>query len=180
MGGKQSQTPILPSDSKIQKLVILFVFDKMSIPITEDTLLDICTSENEWLPYMECKQYLSELLDTNLLYRVPKSELLNITQDGVGCLSLFYARIPSSLRDNISDYVNENRMRYKKRQSYFSDYSKNSDGTYTVILRINTEYSTLMELKLVVASPQHAKYIYKSWVDKASSIYAQLHDSLLE
>ena len=152
----------------------------MSIPISEDTLLDICTSDNDWLPYMECKQYLSELIDTNLLYVVPKSELLNITQDGVSCLSLFYTRIPSSLRDAISEYVNENRMRYKKRQSYFSDYSKNADGTYTVIMRINSEYATLMELKLVVSSAQHAKYIYKCWVDKASATYAMLHESLLE
>ncbi len=180
MPSKHSQTSNKPTDSKVQKLVILFIFEKMAIPISEDTLLDICSAENEWLPYMECKQYLSELIDTNLLYNVPKSGLLNITQDGVSCLSLFYTRIPSSLRDEISDYVNENRMRFKKRQSYFCDYSKNSDGSYTVIMRINTEYSTLMELKLVVASPQHARYIYKSWVDKASSTYAMLHDSLLE
>ena len=180
MSSKHLQTSTTPSDSKIQKLVILFVFDKMAIPMTEDTMLDLCTSDNEWLSYMDCKQYLGELLDTNLLYHVPKSELINITQDGVSCLSLFYTRIPSSLRDAIMDYVNENRMRFKKRQSYFADYSKNSDGTYTVIMRINTEYATLMELKLVVASAQHARYIYKSWVDKASSTYAMLHDSLLE
>lgn len=152
----------------------------MAIPISEETVLDICSGENDWLPYMECKQYLSELIDTNLLYRVPKSELINITQDGVSCLSLFYTRVPSSMRDGISDYVNENRMRFKKRQSYFCDYSKNADGTYTVIMRINTDYSTLMELKLVVSSPQHAKYLYKNWVDKASQTYALIHDSLLE
>ncbi len=28
-------------DSKVQKLVILFVFDKMAIPLAETTLLDI-------------------------------------------------------------------------------------------------------------------------------------------
>ncbi len=180
MANETPQNLTAPSDSKIQKLVILFIFEKMAIPVSEDTLLDICTAENQWLPYMECKQYVAELLDAGLLYRVPKSGFLNITQDGVSCLSLFYTRVPSSLRDSISDYVNENRMRFKKRQSYFCDYSKNSDGSYTVLMRINTDYSTLMELKLVVASPQHAKYIYKNWVDKASATYSLIHDSLLE
>ena len=33
-------------DSKIQKLIILFVFDRMAIPLSEAALLDICTSEN--------------------------------------------------------------------------------------------------------------------------------------
>ena len=39
-------------DSKEQKLVILFVFDKMSIPLSESTVLDICKSDNSWLNYM--------------------------------------------------------------------------------------------------------------------------------
>ncbi len=170
----------IPYDSKIQKLAILFVFDKMSIPMTEATLLDICTSENNWLGYMECKQYLDELIDSNLLYRLPKSELVNITQDGVSCLSMFFTRMPSSLRESITVYVNANRLRYKKKQSYFCDYLKNSDGTFTVIMRINTDLSTIMEIKLVVASRQHAEYIYKCWVEKASHIYSLVHDSLLE
>ena len=118
-------------DSKIQKLIILFVFDRMAISLSESALLDICTSENDWLSYMDCKQYLGELIDTNLLYRVPKSDYINITQDGIGCLALFFSRIPTSIRDDINTYARENRMRYKKRQSYFCDYSKNADGTYS-------------------------------------------------
>lgn len=175
-----NQSVNTPLDSKIQKLVVLFVFDKMAIPLSEATVLDICTSDNAWLTYMECKQFLAELVETNLLYRVPKSECLNITQDGVSCLSLFFTRIPSSIRDEISQYARDNRMRFKKRQSYFCDYSKNADGTYTVIMRINNEISTLMEIKLVVANRQLAKYIFKSWVDKASTTYSIIHDTLLE
>lgn len=169
-----------PLDSKVQKLVVLFVFDKMAIPLTESTVLDICTADNNWLTYMECKQYLAELLETNLLYRIPKGDTLNITQDGVGCLSLFYTRIPSSVREDVMAYVRENRMRFKKRQSYFCDYSKNADGTYTVIMKINNDITTLMELKLVVTNRQLAKYIYKSWVDKASSVYSLIQDTLID
>lgn len=167
-------------DSKVQKLVILFVFEKMAIPLTEETVLDICTSDNKWLGYMECKQYLNELIDTNLLYNVHKSALIGITQDGVSCLGMFYTHIPSSLREEIALYVGENRMRFKKKQSYFCDYFKNADGTYTVIMRINTESSTLMELKLVVTSRQHAKYLDKVWVEKASTIYTSIHENLFE
>ena len=174
-----SKNPV-SGDSKIQKLVILFVFEKMAIPLTEATVLDVCSSENDWISYMECKQYLSELIDTNLVYRVPKSDCLNITQDGISCLALFFTRIPSSIRDEITAYARDNRMRFKKRQSYFCDYSKNADGTYTVIMKINNESTPLMELKLVVANRQLAKFLYKSWVDKASQTYALLHDTLLD
>jgi hypothetical protein len=176
----QNSKNSIQMDSKIQKLVILFVFEKMAIPLTEATVLDVCSSENDWLTYMECKQYLSELIDTNLVYRVPKSDCLNITQDGISCLALFFTRIPSSIRDQITAYARDNRMRFKKRQSYFCDYSKNADGTYTVIMKINNESTTLMELKLVVANRSLAKFLYKSWVDKASQTYALIHDTLLD
>ena len=63
---------------------------------------------------MECKQYLAELLDTNLVYRVPKSDMLGITQDGVSCLSLFFTKIPSSIRDEIVEYARENRNALQK------------------------------------------------------------------
>ena len=167
-------------DSKEQKLVILFVFDKMSIPLSEATVLDMCTSDNSWLTYMECKQYLAELLDTNLIYRVPKANTLNLTQDGVSCLSLFYMRIPTSIREEIAAYVRENRMRFRKKQEYFCDYSKNADGTYTVIMRIDNSSGTIMELKMVVANRQRAMYIYKNWLDKAAGVYTMLQENLVE
>ena len=44
----------------------------------------------------------------------------------------------------------------------------------------NNDITTLMELKLVVANRQLAKYLYKSWVDKASSTYSIIYDNLLE
>ena len=48
------------------------------------------------------------------------------------------------------------------------------------IERLNSDIATLMELKLVVANRQLAKYLYKSWVDKASQTYALIHDTLLD
>lgn len=167
-------------DSKVQKLVILFIFEKMAIQLPEAALIDICYTENGWLGYMECKQYIGELIESNLLYRMPKNDYLNITQDGINCLSLFYTKIPMSLRQDITNYINVNRMRYKKEQAYFCDYTKNADGTYTVIMRIVNGMNPIMELKLVVSNKQHAKYIYKNWLDKASQTYALIHDALLD
>jgi len=170
----------IPLDSKVQKLIILMVFEKMSIPLKESTVLDICSSDNNWLSYMECKQYLTELIETNLLYRVPRSDYINITEDGSSCLALFFTRIPAHIREEIAQYTRENRMRYKRRQSYPCDYSKNVDGTYTVILKVNNDITTLMELKLVVANRQLATYLYKNWEDKASIIYSLIHENLLD
>lgn len=176
----EEQATLNQKDSKIQKLIVLFVFEKMAIPLEEATFLDLCTSDNSWLGYMDCKQYIDELLETNLLYRVPKTDYLSITQDGVSCLGLFFTRIPAHIRDEITHFTRENRMKYKRRQSYFCDYSKNTDGTYTVVMKVNNDITCLMELKLVVANRQLAKFLYKNWVDKASTIYSLIHENLID
>ena len=167
-------------DSKVQKLVILFVFDKMAIPLAETTLLDICSSDNNWLSYMECKQYLAELLDTNLVYRVPKSDMLGITQDGVSCLSLFFTKIPSSIRDEIVEYARENRMRFKKRQSYFCDYSKNADGTYTVRCIVLNGEITMFELKFNVPTKAKANSVAAKWQEAAPEVYRTYVEMLID
>ncbi len=167
-------------DSMEQKLVILFVFEKMAIPLSEASVIDICTTDNNWLTYMECKQFLAELIDTNFLYRVPKANTLNITQDGISCLSVFFKRIPSSIREDIVTYVRANRVRCRKRQEYFCDYVRNADGTYTVIMRIDNNSNSLVEIKMIVSNRQHAMYIYKNWDNKAASVYSLLHDNLIE
>ena len=89
-------------------------------------------------------------------------------------------RIPTSIREELASYVRENRMRFRKKQEYFCDYSKNADGTYTVIMRIDNSSGTIMELKMVVANRQRAMYIYKNWLDKAAGVYTMLQENLVE
>ena len=33
-------------ETTVNKLILLFVFDKMDIPITENTIIEMCTSRN--------------------------------------------------------------------------------------------------------------------------------------
>ena len=36
-------------DNTINKLKLLFLLDKMEIPLTENNIIDICTSRNNWI-----------------------------------------------------------------------------------------------------------------------------------
>ena len=55
-------------DSTVSKLIMLFVMEKMEMPLTEKSIIDICTSQNDWLNYMECKDVLYQLLEANFIY----------------------------------------------------------------------------------------------------------------
>ena len=101
------------------KLILLFVLDKMEIPITEQTMLDLCTVDNDWLNYMECRDTLDQLVEAGFVYAAETSEsgtMFHITPDGRICLAHFFVKIHSSLREEITEYIRVNRLKYRKKQ----------------------------------------------------------------
>ena len=48
-------TQFVPDETE-NKLILLFILDKMEIPLTENSIMDIATSRNNWLSYMDCKK----------------------------------------------------------------------------------------------------------------------------
>ena len=60
-------------DALLNKLILLFVFDKMECPLTENTILDICCSSNNWISYMDCKPIINQLIDHGFIYKLPPS-----------------------------------------------------------------------------------------------------------
>ncbi len=171
-------------DNTQNKLLLLFVFDKMEIPLSENTLIDLCCQTNNWITYMDCKQALLQLIDASFIYRInnnPSAEpLYTITPEGRVCLAHFFVRIPSSLREVISEFIKSHRMSYRRRQEYFSDYHKNADGTYDVSLKILEPSQAVLEINLNVPNRNTAKWIYQKWEEKATQVYSAIYDILVE
>ena len=172
-------------DSTLNKLILLFVFEKMEIPVSEETLVELCSSDNEWIPnYLECKETLVGLLDAGFVYATTTNAqtgpLYTITPDGRVCLAHFFIRIPSSIREDITEFTKENRVRYRKKQEYLSDYKKNPDGSYTVNLKIIEPAQPVLEINLVVPDRHKAKWIFQNWKENAPQIYASLYSQLVE
>ena len=172
-------------DQTTGKLILLWVMEKMEIPLTENSILDMCTSKNNWLNYMECKELMWELLNSGFLYKTEEAEneeRYTITYEGRNCLSHFYKRIPLSTREKITDYVKLNRMSVKRSQEYLSDYTKNSDGSFTVNLRIRSQLvnQPMFELKIKAPSRNSAMNACKKWQDIAPNVYESIVETLIE
>lgn len=165
------------------KLIILYFFDQMEIPLKEDIINDIFINHPDWLPYTEFRSCFEELIKQNLLVNLtPKASTprFGITINSRDGLSYFYTKIPLSVREEISSFVKKNRLSYNKKQEYVSDYYKNADGTYTAALKIESAACTLMELKVVVQDKRKAKWIHNNWADKAPIIYEHIHENLID
>ena len=169
-------------ETSINKLIILFVFDKMETALSERTIVDMCSSSNSWMGYMDCVNILHKLIDDNFICIVSQDEdtLYTITPDGRESLANFYINIPKSVREEISQFVKKNSARFRNRQECRSDYYQNMDGTYTVSLRILAPVQPSLDLKFVVPDKKTAKAIYKKWEEKAADLYAVIYDSLCD
>jgi len=173
---RQAETPI-------NKLIILFVFDKMESALSERTIVDMCSTSNEWMGYMDCVNVIHKLIDDNFICVVSEEEdnkLYSITPDGRETLANFYISIPKSVREEISRFVKMNSAKYKNRQECRSDYYQNKDGTYTVYLKILAPVQPMMELKFVVPDRKTASAIYKKWEEKAANVYTAIYENLVD
>ncbi|MBO7156404.1 MAG: DUF4364 family protein [Clostridia bacterium] len=48
-------------ESTNNKLLVLFILEKFEMPISEELFLSLCSVDNNWIPYLYCKQVVNEL-----------------------------------------------------------------------------------------------------------------------
>ena len=173
------------SDNTIDKLILLYVLDKMEIPLTENSILEICSSQNNWVNWMAGKDLLSQLIEAKFVYK-PNTEndesRYNITVSGRGCLSQFYTKIPASLRDNIAKFAQENKLQFKRNQEYIAKSYKNEDGSYTVDLKILEPLTTesIFTLKVKTDTRHNATSACKKWRELAANVYEYVYSKIIE
>ena len=173
----------IQGETSVNKLIVLFVFDKMESALSERTILETCCAVNTWLNYMDCKELLPRLLEDGFICSIssPDEEpLYTITSDGRESLNNFYINIPKSIRDEISAFIKKNSGKLRNRQECKSDYYQNVDGTYTVYLKILAPVQPMLELRFVVPDKKTAQNIYKNWESKASELYSAIYETLVD
>lgn len=167
------------------KLIILFVMEKMEMPLTENSIIEICSVKNVWINYMECIDLLYQLSESKLIYKTECKEgemRYNLTFEGRDCLSYFYKRIPIALRDEIVEFSKLNRLSIKQSQEYYANYTDSDDGSYIVTMRIYESLisTPLFEVKVKAPTRQSAEEACKKWRQSAPNIYEFIFDKLID
>lgn len=173
----------IQGETSVNKLIVLFVFEKMETALSERTIVEMCTAGNNWLNYIDCVELLPKLLDDGFICLVSSSDdepLYSITSDGRASLNNFYINIPKSIRNEIDAFIKKNSGKLRNRQECKADYYQNADGTYTVFLKILAPVQPMLELKFVVPDKKTAQNIYKNWECKASELYTAIYETLVD
>lgn len=172
----------IKGETSVNKLILLFVFDKMESPLSERTIIDMCTMANQWINYMDCVVLIHKLISDGFICEIPSSDdpLYAITPEGRETLANFYINIPRSSREEISQFIKKYSVKFRMRQECKSDYYQNKDGSYTVFLKILAPVQPMLELKFVVPDRKTANTIFKKWEDKASELYSAVYETLVD
>lgn len=175
----------ISADSTVCKLIVLCLLEKIEIPLSENSILEICSSRNNWINYMECKEVLYNLKQVGFIYSIDKNEeeaRFSITIEGRNCLSHFYKRIPHQMRDEIADFAKKNRLLLKRSQEYLADYEKVDDGSYNLSLRIRSPQESENTFKIELKAPSRASAIEacKLWKEKAPQIFEAVYENLID
>ena len=171
-------------DTTGRKLIILFLLDKMEIPLTENTIVDIVTNRNDWINYMECIETLDALISSKLIYRLDttdKEACYALSCEGRHCVDLFFNKLDQDIRNDISEFAKINVKHIKRKQEYVSDYDKLADGSYMNTFKIREPRLgiPLFELKIKTESRATAIEASKQWIDKAPEIYEYIYSNLI-
>jgi predicted transcriptional regulator len=157
------------------KLLLLYIFDKIAMPISNSYITQIIL-ENNLINYFSLQQYLSELAESGFIEDIKedKRHLLAITSLGKDTLQFFINRIPEKKMQLIDAYLNLHMNSIKKDIEVVSEYEPCVDNKFMVTLKLKSGDNTLIELKVPADSNAKAKSICQTWKEKNQEIYDKI------
>ncbi|MCG8539846.1 MAG: DUF4364 family protein [Clostridia bacterium] len=163
------------------KLLLLYIFDKFEIPITNNQITDFIM-ENDLINYFILQQFLSELVNTSLLEYSNNEEhyYYLITEKGKDTLNYFKDRLPNKLLDKLDQSIHKTKKILLKETQISANYKKRSKNDYLVELKVVENDIILIDLKLDVVSNKQAKIICDNWKNKAQDIYGEIIKLLID
>lgn len=174
--------PDTNEDQQIEKkIILLFLIDKMDIPLSNSQISQFAMEEN-FMNYYTVQKYLNEMVDIGYLDKLQdnNSTRYTITEDGLTALDAFIKNVPITIRNRIAKYVSEHRkvvkQDYEITANHFFDYNNKE---YIVKCGIYEDEMMLMELNLSVVTKEQALIICNNWKSNVNNLYGQIINTLL-
>lgn len=163
---------MLQDSLTLYKLIILFMLDRVSFPLSTAQVSDFIL-EKEYTNYLTLQQAIAELTDTGMIHRQSAGNrtLLTITGEGRETLTFFENRIGNSIKKDILDYFKENEFALREETAIRGNFYKLTSGDYEVHLIAAERGADLIDLKLFVPDMETAASICENWKQKNQEIY---------
>lgn len=164
----------------LYKLIILFILDKVDFSLTNAQLSDFILNKG-YTNYFNIQQAINELEEVELIHgkTIRNSSYFEITREGQETLSFFNKEIGDTIKNEILEYLRENKYQLREEVSTVSDFYEEKKGEYITRCYVQERGSKIVEVSLNVSSEEEAMSICNNWRDKSQEIYAYLMRELL-
>ncbi|MCR4717774.1 MAG: DUF4364 family protein [Lachnospiraceae bacterium] len=170
----------MPNDNLNYRLAILYMLKKVDFPLTTAHFTEFFV-DRSYTDFLTLQQTLSEMLESNFLTKevVHNSSQYSITPDGEEALEMFQARIPDGMMDDVLDFFMENEIKLRNDVEVYADYIPASENEFIVDCEVKEKNSTVLSLKLNVATKEMAIAVCDNWKDLSSDVYSYLINTLV-
>jgi len=165
----------------INKVLILYILNKLNKPVTNTGLLKLVLSIDE-INYFYFQQFLLDLLENRYLitYKKENSDVYEITEKGKETLNLTLSILPGILKLKVDTSLKESADKIEDEVSIIAEYMPEDEKNYTVTCKIIENGVTVFETKTYAPSPEIAKKITDNWNTKAVELYPKILGLLMQ
>ena len=160
------------------KVLILFVADRTSFPVTIQELYELCY-QDECLSYFDVCTAVPELVASGHLRQVDE-ERFEITEKGKNDGALTADSIAFTVKQRAENAVARFNRQLRRSSFVKSQIIPRDNGDYSVIMSLDDEMGNLMTLELVAPDQRQAVRLSKLFEKKAELLYNLTMTELLE
>ncbi len=163
----------------LYKLIILYMLDRIDYTLTNSQLSDFILDKG-YTNLFNIHESISELIDSGFIQRSSIRDTVHyqITDQGEEALSYFENRLPNSIKQDIMEYFDAQKIKMKNESEIYADYYFNEHNEYTVECVIKERKETLVDIKLSVPTKSQAIMICDNWRERSGNVYSFLINEL--
>ena len=161
------------------KLILLSFLENLNIEITKEQLTT-AAAQYEFMPYFDLQNALYELEEEGFIAAIPRSfgTAYCIAPKGKETIAAFCETLPLSERENIAEFADMCRAKFRNETQYTHRIEKLPSGAYKVILSAVEEHGELFSVSFCFTSSQAANTACSKWSENALDIYSALNEFL--
>ena len=163
------------------KILILYIINKVGKPISHNELLDLTSSVSD-MNYFYFQQFLLDLLEDEYIIKYQKEDLdiYELTEVGKNALDLTIDIIPGIMKLEVDSKFKENLETIKDKFSISAEYTPISEKEFSIRCKIIENNNTIFDLQTYAGSREQAKKIVENWNNKSTEIYPQILKILVQ
>ena len=161
------------------KVLILYILNKLEEPITNDGLLRLVLSVID-MNYFYFQQFLLDLLERHYIicFEQAGKNVYQITSEGKNTLELTLNILPGIMKLKVDTSFENQLKETEEKESITAEYTPKSENDYIVTCKINENNNCIFEVSVFAGSREEAKKIVDNWKENAYRIYPEILNSL--